>query len=318
MDETHRIQTLLADQPKERVRFIKLGEGNAWASRAIESNLLVFGDPHISHEHALAGQWDEIRRQYKAAGARKDSFKHLANELKDFYEFGRNGDGLWITSHKGRIHWAFADGEVEYRAGEDMARTRRVLGWRSTTLDGRSELYVHQQTSALTKTFGFQGTICKVSGAEYLLRKILSAPDPVTQQAMAAEALLTRAVADLIARLHQDDFEHFSAKVAEALGWRIDTPVGGSQPHIDFGGSLPAAGLTGLFQVKSAAGAKELAAFIGSAEHRPSTERLIFICHSPRTRWPEQLPAHVEIWTRDMLADAAVRFGLHRWVMERT
>ena len=92
------------------VRYIKLGEGGAWANEALANGTIPVGFGEIPHHLAVAGAWDKIRELLLSSGYRRSTITNWLRELRDFYQLDRNC--LWWTIANGHLHWAFAHEEV--------------------------------------------------------------------------------------------------------------------------------------------------------------------------------------------------------------
>jgi hypothetical protein len=133
---------------------------------------------------------------------------HGRNEIKDFYELGE--DCLWITFADGHLWWAFAHPEVQWMwdgTDDRPPRKRETLdGWHNTDIFGKP-LRFAALSSKLTQVANFQGTICKVAGEDYLLRRINGIEEPVVVRANEARKVMMAVAVEMIRGLHWGDFE---------------------------------------------------------------------------------------------------------------
>src|SRR6266436_3037255 len=106
--------------------------------------------------------------------------------LKEFYRLPENT--LWVTMADGHFWWAFAKGRVVgVEPGKSYGPARYRLtkaGWSKTSLTG-DPLTVRSLSSALTRTAGYQMTICAIEREDYLLRRIRGEGDPLHARATA-------------------------------------------------------------------------------------------------------------------------------------
>ncbi|RYY95460.1 MAG: hypothetical protein EON61_22500 [Alphaproteobacteria bacterium] len=238
---------------------------------------------------------------------------HLAGELKDFYTLG--SECLWVTFHRGRLYWAIATPEISFDKNAEPPRRRRTSGgWISTDVSGKP-LDHFTLSSAITQTRMARGTICQPQAWRKYISLIRSEPNPLIDRARIEQAQLTSTLAQLIETLDQHDFEVLAQRVAESLGWRIETGIGGVQPDIDFAATLPALGLKGYFQVKTRSTQTQLEAFVASMP-AASDARIVFVTHK-RGHLQAGANPNLEIWAGEDLAQKAINAGLMAWMLER-
>ena len=310
MTETHKQHDLKPAQ----VRYIKLGAGNAWADEAIANGTLLFGDRDLAFEAASEGNWDEVRTHWQKKGANAGTVTASTRELREFCELGQ--DCLWITFHKGRLWWAFAKPGVFRPDGDDLqiGFARKVVnGWSSANIHG-APLYEADLSTSLTKTRAYRRTVCSVPAEAYLLRRINGVVDPSIADLENIEAQLADIVSRLITELNDTDFEILISLIAERLGWVRRSALGGPQADIDFAADIPALGVRGYFQVKSAANKAVFDQFLKTIPDPGPTRRAIFACHT----YSGVSPAGegIELWDGPTIAGKTVALGLSGWVKE--
>lgn len=315
MSETYRMHTTPQIGPDTIVRRLKLGKGNKWAAAAIEAGELVFGDPCISHEAAMAKNWDAIWNAYRATTTKDGVATNWTRELVDFYTLGE--ECLWVTFYGGLLYWAFAAPGVSFNAALDPPRRRKTVdGWHCTDLKGE-KINSFALSSAITQTATAQTTICEPSGWKLYLALIRGEANPLVAIARQQEAALAETATGLIETLHQTDLEILAQRIAEAMGWRIQSAIGGKQAGVDFIARLPALDLAGYFQVKATASQAGLDDFLEAVSGVADKARCIFVTHN-LGRLKVKDRTKVEIWAGQDLALKALRAGLLPWIIERS
>ncbi|GEL43467.1 hypothetical protein MEX01_40580 [Methylorubrum extorquens] len=299
------------------VRYIRLGPGGAWAQACLSDGTIRFGSTGEPHTECLAGDWDAVRAALGQDEARSaGEVGQVLRELKAFHTAPAND--LWITFAEGRLWWAFADTIVqrvaEGEAGVVLRRTR--TGWRDTSLTG-DVLRSASLSSRLTQVQAYQRTICKVSAADYLLRRINGIEEPAVVRARAARDEVTAAAEALIAGLHWADFEVLADLLLERLGWRRVSGLGGTQAELDLVVEQPATGERGFVQVKSRATQAVLDDVIAAYRASGAYARMFFLCHTPVGRLAGGGP-DIHVMSGPALARLAVGAGLLDWMIERS
>lgn len=301
------------------VRYIKLGQGGAWAARGLADGIIPFGFRQIEHEPCAAGDWDEIRRQLAAAGRTPTGVSQGVRELRDFYELGP--DALWVTFADGHLYWAFAKADVVpmVDAGEnDPHRCRRTIGgWSRASLTGEA-LAVRSLSSSLTRVAGFRQTICTVEREAYLLRRIRGEEEPLLTEARRLGAEMEKLAASMIAALDWRDFEILVDLLFARGGWQRQSALGEGEVDIDLLLDNPTTNETAWVQIKSSATQATLDDYIERYRRDGTADHFYFTVHSPRgaLALPEERGLH--LWAGDRLARAAIAAGLLDWLIERT
>lgn len=299
------------------VRYIKLGPGGAWVDRCLDEGVLELGHNGVPFELTSAGDWDAVRTHFLAHGATASKASDFTRELRDFHTLPDTG--LWITTARGKLWWAFAHGAVEPVAGEGRGgRLRRVLGhWRCTDLTD-VPLTLDTLSTRLTKVSAYRQTLCRVEAADYLLRRINAQSEPVVAAAMAAREGLLETVGQMIAGLHWRDFEVLTDLIFSAGGWRRISRVGGSdQADSDLVLEQATTCERAMVQVKSSADQAVVEDYARRFE-QGAWDRCFIVCHSPRGRLKAPATARFHLWQGQALADQAVRAGLLDWLIAKS
>jgi len=305
------------------VRYIKLGQKNAWARASLDHGEVHFGYKTVPHDLCRAGDWDEVARRFTTVGGKGEGkAKDCTREIRDFYEMGP--DCLWITFADDHLWWAFAEPGVTW-LGEERdgrgARFRTTIGaWRNTDING-SPLRMHELSSRLTQVAAYRQTICRVAAADYLVRRINGVEEPILIQAREARDAVRAAASEMIEKLHWADFETMVDLIFARSGWRRVSRVGGTQKDIDLIIEQPTTGERAAVQVKSKADQALVDRCVEAMGRGGAYDRVFFVCHSARSDLTvpdaDRSEAKAHLWSGTALADAALAAGLYDWLMER-
>ncbi len=298
------------------VRYIKLGPSGAWVDRCLDESALELGHNGVPFELTSAGDWDAVRTHFLALGATLSKASDFTRELRDFHTLPETA--LWITTARGRLWWAFADGAVQPVSGEGRgSRLRRVRGqWRSTDVEG-VPLTLDTLSTRLTKISAYRQTLCRVEATDYLLRRINAQPEPVVAAALSAREGLLETVGRMIAGLHWRDFEVLTDLIFAGGGWRRVSGVGGSdQADSDLVLEQATTGERAMVQVKSSADQAVIEDYAARFE-QGDWDRCFIVCHSPRGRLNPPAMGRFHLWHGKTLADQAVRAGLLDWLIAK-
>jgi Restriction endonuclease len=301
------------------VRYIKLGEGGKWASKALSAGMIPFGYRAINHQACARADWTEVGRQLTLMGRQKGGVAQGLRELKDFYELG--DDTLWFTVAYGQVWWAFAHRPVIERPENDRdspSRYRRTHGgWRNTSLQG-APLTVLNLSSALTSTANYRMTICAVKDADYLIRKIVGDIDPLRTEAETTRQQARSIAAKMIRLLNWKDFETLIDLIFTRGGWQRVGALGGDQADVDLVLKQPISGETAWVQVKSRSSQAEFDDYLARFERNGRFDHFFFIYHSATTPIRIRKQRQHHLWSVDRTASAAIDQGLLTWLSERT
>lgn len=311
MSETDRVQ---ANKITPRaVRYIKLGQGNAWADDCLANGYLALGHDEAPHDLCLAGDWDGVADAIQTA---RDMTRpgSAVREVQDFYELDETC--LWITFHAGQMWWARAGAEVipqKTPSEGSGSRFRRVIGsWASTDISGKP-LLLDQISTTLTKTGSYRMTLCRIEAEDYALRLINAEDNPAILKAKSARDQFTSSLSPLIASLHESDFEVLVDLLFFRLGWVRVSSLGGLQKDTDLVLEQPATKARAIVQVKSSADQSVLDDYAVRLADQPADHRYL-ICHSPRGRLRSDT---VAVWSGPDLATRVVEAGLIDWLFEK-
>jgi hypothetical protein len=302
------------------VRYIKLGEQNRWAARAIERGELAFGYASVPHDPCLRGDWDEVRDILMLAeGYKQKDANNALREIRDFYTL--DASCLWITIFKKRLWWAFADPAVIWLEGGDPdrgIRVRRAIdGWHNVSINGEA-LKTDTLSTKLTQLAAYRMTICSVAAADYLLRRINAIAEPVITKALDARRLMIETADEMIRGLHWAEFEIMVDLIFARGGWQRVSVLGGTAADVDLELKHPTTGETAFVQVKSRASQAVLDDYIARYRAAGRYDRMFLVCHSPKGRWKAEESSDIHLWLGATLAERAISAGLYDWLIERS
>jgi hypothetical protein len=305
--------------PKE-TRYIKLGEQNRWAARAIDQGELHFGYQSVPHEMCLQGDWNAVAEFLAQSGGQgMREARNAAREVRDFYTLG--ADGLWITIFDKHLWWTFADPEVKWLGPETAecgVRMRKAIGgWRKVNIAGEP-LKADQLSTRLTQLNAYRMTICSVRAADYLVRRINAAEEPVIAKAEQARSLMVAAAQDMITGLHWAEFEIMVDLIFTRGGWQRESTLGGTMADVDLVLRHPLTAEKAFVQVKSRADQKVIDDYVSRYHSSNGYDRMFFICHSPRGKVKMDQGPNIHVWLGAALAETAISAGLFDWLIERS
>jgi hypothetical protein len=315
--------------PDIPVRYIKLGPGGVWARRCIADGVLEYSPRVIPMELVADPDLDRVTSYYVGLGRLPAVARHSANQLHAFVTLPETG--IWITFENGHLWWAHAAAGVEIVGMESASglaggteaatahgylRRHTMGGWRNTSLAGEP-LTISGLSTRLTRVAGYQRTICNIAESAYLLRRIRGERDPLVERATAARATMEEVAGDMIAALHWADFETLVDLILARSGWNRASALGGTQKDADMIVEQSVTGETALVQVKSSANQQVLDRYVEVHDQSSVHDRLIFACHSEKTKLFADSRDDVILWDRRGLARAAIRNGLIDWLVGR-
>jgi hypothetical protein len=126
------------------------------------------------------------------------------------------------------------------------------------------------------------------------------------------------AVAKLVTRLGEKDFEVLIDVILSRTGWDRLEKLGGVTEGIDLEVENAAADEIAFVQIKSSATQAILDDYVARFnERRDRYKRMTFAVHSPKGKLIPPDDRSVQVWTGRTIADLVVRLGLGDWVAKR-
>jgi len=289
--------------------FIRLGQKSSWANYCFKNKVLKLGYKSHLHKESLKGNWDVVTNFWIDQGKTPGKAKDFVSQIRKFYE-SRN-DILWITFHDRKLYWCFSEKKITEL--EDQTRERPVIGgWHSQDIDG-NDLTFDKLSTKLTKTQGYQGTICNIQEIEYLKRKINNIPNSFAEKAAHDLENLKKSIEPLIKELTWYDFELLIDLIFTYSGWRRIETLGKTQKSIDIDLLSPVNGIRAFVQVKSASNSQEFLEYKEEFEQMDQYKEFYYFVHT----WKEKFAAK-ELYTIDKIASLVINSGLTNWLIEKT
>jgi hypothetical protein len=293
--------------------YIKLGRSGSWEKECLENGILRFGYKETPFDAAVAGDWDAVwaawfsMRKEDAGTATRD-----VTQIRNFFEADQ--DVLWTTFSGGLLWWCFAKpGVKKHKDGKGSYR-ETVNGWRNTDVNGKT-LSMDKLSGNLLRTQGFRGTICDVKAFDYLNQKLNGQVLLAVEEAAKAENQMVEKIVPLMRLLTWQDFELLVDLVFSNSGWRRIGQLGKTQKTLDMELMLPTTGDRAFVQIKSSAGKKDLAHYLGSLKDSVIYDRMFFVWHTGDVGDVDE--PDVDLIGPDLLARMVFDAGLTSWLREK-
>lgn len=301
----------------DEVLYIKLGRNGMWEEDCIKNGTLRLGYRETPHKPCLEKKWNSIQKERQAARRNKGAATSDTNQIRSFYEADENV--LWITFWKGRLYWCFSKPEVIQL--DDKSKVRPVIGaWNCCDIKN-SPLSMSQLSGKLLSMQGFQGTICSVREAEYLINKINGIQPKAVKEAEDALFQLAQKVESVICTLTWRDFELLIDLIFRQAGWKRISGLGGSMKSLDLDLISPVTSERYGVQVKSKATRAVYDTYrTERLKDMQGFTRFYFAVHSPTPdliRAKETETEGVELLLPTDIAHLSVEYGLTKWILDK-
>ena len=323
------------------VRYIKLGQRGAYERTCFDEQVLRIDYKNLYAFKGMEG--DKLRKaickstekQYASTGADKSQ----ARQIQDFYFLGENV--LWFTFSAGCLWWCFAKPGVRYRddaknysdnhpdGGVRERKTLESRRWRNTNIKGQT-LHMHELSGLITKTAGFQGTICDPptpKGAKHKIKDTLvwainGERSPTVKGLCVAfkdstggsVARVEELVIDLMRELNPRDFESLVDLVFSRLGWLRVSSLGGPQKTVDFIMENCCTGKRMCVQVKTETKPQAFADCENEFSHWKG-EEMFYVYHTGKK--PEPKCGNITVIEPKDMAKKIVKAELVDWLIKK-
>jgi len=183
-------------------------------------------------------------------------------------------------------------------------------------------LLVGNLSGALTAVQRFQGTICKVREASYVVKKINAEELPEIGAVEKDFGQLARSVGILIKRLGPKDFELLIDLIFRGMGCQRVGVVGGTQKTKDIELFSPVVGERYLVQVKSRTNLKQYQEYQKRFEGIGSYNRYYYVYHTSSDKKLEMYQGGGEedetiIWRLSDISKYTIDAGLLSWLINK-
>lgn len=304
-----------------RVLFIKLGRAGSWEENAIRKGVIRLGFGEANHRDCRSGRWANVRRHYVSRFKKRGNSNpegtatRTVNEIRCFYQEPEST--LWITFHGHRMWWCFAKAEVTLLP--DKSKVRGVIGkWSDLDVEG-NVLRTDTLSGRLLKIQRYQGTICRVREAGYLILRLNGRELKEVLEARGALRKLQSALLKLIQHLHWKDFETLVDLIFRQAGWQRVGQLGKTQKTLDLDLALPVTGERAIVQVKSTSTSREFDKCRSEFERLRGYRTLFYVVHSPHeslSRVPTK--KNVRLILPSETARLAINAGLTDWIVSKS
>jgi hypothetical protein len=297
------------------IYYIKLGRKGVWEEECIlHDQTIKLGFHNPLHEECLAGEWEKVHRYWMKQGQSKREASKTKNQIKKFYEGDENA--LWITFFRRKLYWGFAERDIVKLP--DGARIRYIKGgWKSEDTKGEP-LTVENLSGKLTKVQGFQGTICDVKEAEYLIKRLNHQKIDIVKKAERTLAILLKDVEALIKHLMWQDFELLVDLIFSRAGWQRVSALGKTQKSIDLVMMSPVTENRAFVQVKSKASKSVFDDYVNQYQAMDQFDEMYFVVHTKSGDFDDwQDTPDIKLWDVEKLSKLVIDSGLISWLIKK-
>jgi Restriction endonuclease len=298
------------------VLFIKLGTNGGWNTECIEKEQTIkVGFYEISHDILVTKNWSSVKNHYKANKVSPQWVSIYTNQLKTFYTADENT--LWVTFHKGKLWWAFA--EMQVYTTPEGAKFRKVIGkWSSTNING-DELFMENLSGQILKVQGFRSTICNVYASEYITRKINAEEIKEIKEVIENYAKLQKSIEPMIRKLNPDDFELLVDLIFRDLGYQRVSVIGKQQKTKDIELLARVSGERSVIQVKCQSSFKVFEDYVVRFEELIDYDKCYFVVHTPDKKLDEyeSQDDRIVLWKMKELSKFCINGGLIDWIINK-
>jgi hypothetical protein len=312
----------MPDQLPQSVRYVKNGQGGKWwAAAKARSGQVHLGWWFVPRDFLQQRDFDRIRaciaEHYKNQGTATADFNAIKLVMM------RPSQHIWVTFEDGYLWWCTVDDEITVNADKSKEKTEGSFWltcnrpWNNHSVGGRL-LARSELPGTVGAVAGFRATICEPKGSPDILRIIQDKSDPDAVAATQSREAYTVAVAKLVRKLHDRDFELLIDLILARTGWTRLAKLGGATEGVDIEAQNVAADEIAFVQVKSEAGQAMLDDYIQRFQARTERyHRMIFAVHKPIGTLELPTDERVQIWNGERIAQLAVQLGLGDWIVNR-
>lgn len=300
----------------KKALFIRLGEKGSWAQECIDKGVIRLSFKNPYHQECLKGNWGVLKKYWIANGKAKKATDYT-NQVINFYT--ADSKVLWVTFHNRKLYYCFSEPLIKelYLGGE---RERPVISkWSCEDIEG-NELTFDRLSTKLTKTQGYQGTICGINEIEYLKNKINVIKSEQLILVEQNQKNLINSIIPLLQDLNWYDFELLVDLIFTNSGWKRIERRGGAEESIDLDLLMPINNRRAFVQVKSKSTFQEYENYLSKFDTlNQYNEFYYFVNVVEDKRLLELINKESEsIFSGYKLAKLVLSCGLLNWVIEKT
>jgi hypothetical protein len=299
----------MLDVLPKTVRYVKNGRGGQWWATAKTRGEIHLGWRTIPSAPLQANDRDAIKALIQTEfGAKKGATQDF-NALQ--CALVHPSQHVWVTFEDGCMWWCTVRDGIETNADGEAADKGHFWltcdrPWSDKSV-GRKHLVIANLPGKITKTQGFQGTICEPQAWREMLRIIRDEEDSDAVAATHARDAYEGAVAKLVARLGPKDFELLIDLILARYGWVRLAKLGGVTEGIDIEAENAVANEVAFVQIKSEAGQGVLDDYVERFNgRRERYDRMIFAVHTPLGTLSPPSGQPVQVWAGDRIAKLVV------------
>ena len=308
-----------ADLLPNSVRYVKNGAGGKWWKAAKARGQVHAGWEDVPDELLRDANMAAIERNIRssAGGGKTQDI----NALRTLVE--RPSQHIWVTFADGRMWWCTVIDVIETNpegASDEQGHfwLTCALPWSDHSYDGAKRLWTTELPGNVAMLEGFRATVCEPSARDEILRVIRSAEDFDAQAAEIARRSYVDAIAKLVARLRDKDFEVLIDLILSRTGWVRLAKVGGTTEGIDIEAENASTDEIAFVQIKSSAEQAVLDKYVADFNERRSRyTRMIFAVHKSKAGIESPVGEPVQVWDGKKISDLVVRTGLGGWIAKR-
>jgi hypothetical protein len=307
----------MADALPNSVRYVKNGDGGQWWEAAKNRGQIHGGWRDIPCALLLEGDMNSIERLVREGfGGRRGATQDF-NALQTLLV--RPSSHVWITFQDGFMWWCTVSDGIQtnpHAQTKDLGHFWLTCAspWSDHSLHGVRHLATTALPGIVTSTAGYRGTVCEPKGSREILRIIRNDEDADARGAALARQAYEDAIAKLIARLGDKDFEVLVDLILSRSGWARLAKVGGVTEGIDIEVENVVSDEIAFVQVKSTATQAVLDDYLSKFNARKERyDRMIFAVHTPKGALTLPSDQPISVWTGKDIAHRVVKLGLGDW-----
>ena len=311
----------MPDALPNSVRYVKNGTGGQWWRAAKNNGQIHLGWRTIPDELLRTAELTQIEALIRQEFGAKRGATQDFNALRTLLD--HPSQHVWITFQDGCMWWCTVHDTIETNpTGETSDRGHFWLTcatpWTNYSLGRQRHLVMTDLPGLVTTTSGYQGTVCEPKASREILRIIRNEEDLDARAAADARQAHEEAIAKLVARLGDKDFEVLVDLILSRSGWARLARLGGVTEGIDIEVENASADEIAFVQVKSSATQATLDDYVSRFnERRDRYKRMIFVVHSPSGNITPPPDQPVQVWDGKRIARLVVKLGLGDWVATR-
>ena len=238
------------------VRYVKNGRGGRWWEAAKNHGQVHAGWREVPHDFLRTADMTAIEPLIRSEFGAKPGATTDLHALRTLLD--HPSQHVWITFEDGGMWWCTVRDGIEANPDGDMSKRGHfwltcASPWSNHSIDGKRHLSITELPGIITVTAGFKGTVCEPKGWKEILRIIRNEEDADARAAARAREAYEGAVAKLVARLGDKDFEVLVDLILSRTGWARLAKLGGVTEGIDVEVENASSDEIAFVQVKSSA-----------------------------------------------------------------